>query len=206
MSAQPVTRSLDSPERRRPASSSSAAAGPAAAAPLPSDTISAPPDTIRIKRTYTFAGKTHTEEKVVARDSAEARLWLASRPDGSDEQQQDKDKEQEPLVRKPRKAFRSRFEPRPAEPVAARTDLNLAMSARASGGAGAGAGEARKLNTVEKSRVDWAGFVDKEGIREELELAGRAKGSYNVREGFLARTEALREEEARKARAAGKAR
>ena len=32
--------------------------------------------------------------------------------------------------------------------------------------------KAKKLNVVEKSRMDWAGFVDKEGIKDELELAG----------------------------------
>ena len=42
--------------------------------------MSAPPESnmIKIKRTYNFAGKVHTEEKLVARDSAEAKLYLAS--------------------------------------------------------------------------------------------------------------------------------
>ena len=59
--------------------------------------------------------------------------------------------------------------------------------------------------TVEKSRMDWAGFVDKEGIKDELALAGRAKGSYAERQDFLARTEARREDDARRLRLAGKA-
>ncbi|GJC86452.1 SWR1-complex protein 5 [Colletotrichum liriopes] len=37
-----------------------------------------PSEMIRIKRTYNFAGKVHTEEKLVARSSAEAKLYLAS--------------------------------------------------------------------------------------------------------------------------------
>ncbi|GJC86451.1 SWR1-complex protein 5 [Colletotrichum liriopes] len=64
--------------------------------------------------------------------------------------------------------------------------------------------QAKKLNTVEKSKMDWAGFVDKEGLKDELELAGRAKGSYAERQDFLARSEAKRDEEARRARLAGR--
>ncbi|OBT75788.1 hypothetical protein VF21_05536 [Pseudogymnoascus sp. 05NY08] len=52
----------------------------------------------------------------------------------------------------------------------------------------------RKLNTVEKSKMDWAGFVDKEGIREELEVAEKGKGSYLQRKEFLERVEGKREE------------
>ena len=64
---------------------------------------------------------------------------------------------------------------------------------------------AKKLNVVEKSRMDWAGFVDKEGLKDELELAGRSKESYASRQDFLARVDAHREEEARRARIAGRA-
>ena len=52
--------------------------------------------------------------------------------------------------------------------------------------------------------MDWAGYVDKEGIKDELELAGKSKTSFVSRQDFLARSEARREEEARRARLAGK--
>lgn len=39
----------------------------------------------------------------------------------------------------------------------------------------------KKLNIVEKSRMDWVGFVDKEGIKDELELVGKSKDFYVVR-------------------------
>ena len=48
--------------------------------------------------------------------------------------------------------------------------------------------------------MDWAGFVDKEGIKDELELAGKSKDSYAARQDFLARSEFRREDEARRAR------
>ena len=71
------------------------------------------------------------------------------------------------------------------------------MAARLKAGRDA---QAKKLTTVEKSRMDWAGYVDKEGIKDELELAGKSKDSYMAREDFLAKSEARREEDTRKAR------
>ena len=152
--------------------------------PGPRPTGLDPPDMVRIKRKYNFAGKVHTEEKLVPRDTAEAKLYLESMAPAD-----------EPSRPAPRKAFRSAFEP-VLEPLRHRGDLNLGVKARLE----AREAGAKKLNTVEKSRMDWAGFVDKEGLKEELEMAGRSKGSYVEREGFLARSEARREEDARRAR------
>ncbi|KAH7209092.1 bucentaur or craniofacial development-domain-containing protein [Fusarium oxysporum f. sp. albedinis] len=148
---------------------------------------------IRIKRTYNFAGRIHIEEKLVPRDSAEAKLYLASQG-----QEAPKDS---PEKRVTRKAFRSAFEPQ-VDLLPHRADLNLGMAARIKAGKEA---QAKKLNVVEKSRMDWAGYVDKEGIKDELELAGKSKDSYMAREDFLAKSEALREEDSRRARLAGKA-
>ncbi|KAF7562183.1 hypothetical protein G7046_g1940 [Stylonectria norvegica] len=146
---------------------------------------------IRIKRTYNFAGRAHTEEKLVARDSAEAKLYLASNGEAV--------AVDEPLDKRiTKKAFRSAFEPL-TDPLPQRGDLNLGMAARMKAGM-----EAKKLNTVEKSRMDWAGYVDKEGIQDELQLAGKSKESYNAREDFLARSEWRRDEESRRARMAGR--
>lgn len=151
---------------------------------------------IRIKRTYNFAGKVHTEEKLVQRDSAEARLYLASQGEDAEPAEPD-----QPDKRMPRKAFRSIFEP---VGVTAeqnqRADLNLGIAVRLQ----ERQDKAKKLNTVEKSRMDWAGFVDKEGIKDELALAGRAKGAFADRQDFLARSEARRDEEARRVRIASK--
>lgn len=151
----------------------------------------AQPDTIRIKRTYNFAGRVHTEEKVVARDSAEAKLYLASQ-DGEASAGADVS----PTKRATRKAFRSAFEPI-FDNGPGRTDLNLGLAARIQAGKEA---QAKKLNTVEKSRMDWAGYVDKEGIKDELELASKSKDSYAARQDFLARSEAVRDDDARRAR------
>ncbi|KAI8966346.1 BCNT-domain-containing protein [Daldinia sp. FL1419] len=153
---------------------------------------------IKIKRTYNFAGKVHTEEKMVPRDSAEAKLYLASQDPKSVE---DAEAEDDQPKRRPRKAFRSIFEP-VIEGLTQRADLNLGVDARLQLREQA---KAKKLNVVEKSRMDWAGFVDKEGIKDELELAGKSKESYVNRQDFLARVAANRDEEARRARIAGRA-
>ncbi|KAI0883631.1 BCNT-domain-containing protein [Annulohypoxylon maeteangense] len=153
---------------------------------------------IKIKRTYNFAGKVHTEEKLVPRDSAEAKLYLASQDPKTAE---DVEAEDGQPRRKPRRAFRSIFEP-VVEGLAQREDLNLGMDARLQLREQA---KAKKLNVVEKSRMDWAGFVDKEGIKDELELAGKSKQSYVNRQDFLDRVTANKDEEARRARIAGRA-
>lgn len=171
--------------------------------PDPDPTL-AESDPVLIKRTYNFAGKVHTEEKLVPRDSAEAKLYLAETGANAPE---DGSSFSPTPKRMPRKAFRSAFEPALVAAdgaVVQRTDLNLAMSVRLRARELAREAEARKLNTVEKSRMDWAGFVDREGIKDELELAGRSKHSFAARQEFLARSEALREEEARRARVAGR--
>lgn len=158
-------------------------------------------DMIMIQRTYNFAGKIHVEEKLVQRDSAEARLWLQSQPSEKARSQPSDTNITKPL-RPPKKARRSIFEPI-TEPLPQRTDLRFGVNNIRRDGKGAAANsgvQAKKLNTVEKSKMDWAGFVDKEGIKDELETAGKAKGAYLDQREFLARVEEKREEDARRAR------
>ncbi|KAK5131777.1 hypothetical protein LTR04_004897 [Oleoguttula sp. CCFEE 6159] len=60
--------------------------------------------------------------------------------------------------------------------------------------------KAQKLTAVQKSALDWAQHVDREGLQEELDKAGRAKGSYLIQREFLNQVELRREEAAREAR------
>lgn len=132
-------------------------------------------DTIAIKRTYVFAGETITEEKIVPKSSAEARLYLQSQtiqpqpisPVGG-----------KPL-RRPKKRP-SMFEPNPEGIVK---------------GLGPTPSKGPKLNVVEKSKLDWASHVDQEGLKDELDVAEKAKGGYMGRMDFLGRSEAKREED-----------
>lgn len=59
---------------------------------------------------------------------------------------------------------------------------------------------AKKLNTVEKSKLDWEKEVERKGMREELERAEKSGGSYLGRREFLERVEGKGEEGARVAR------
>jgi Bucentaur or craniofacial development len=171
---------------------------------LPSTLNDGPDSMIMIKRTYTFAGKVHTEQKLVAKNSAEAKLYLASLPENAPPAPP-AEAEPSPFTKPKRpvkKARRSIFEPVPLEGWPKRhdlhfgerkeSDLKLVELAGKDGG--------KKLNTVEKSAMDWAGFVDKEGIKDELDAAGKSKASYKARQEFLARVQQKKEEDERRAR------
>ena len=154
-------------------------------APAPKPNTPGTKETITIKRTYVFAGETITEEKQVAKTSAEARLYIQSLQEakgfGATAPMT------KPPLRRPKKRT-SMFEPNPEGTV-----KGLASTS-------ASANKGPKLNTIEKSKLDWAGFVDKEGIQEELDGAGKAKEGYLGRMDFLGRVEAKREEEVKGAR------
>lgn len=49
------------------------------------------------------------------------------------------------------------------------------------------AGKPKKMTTLEKSRLDWAGFVDQEGIKDDL--VHHNKGGYLQKQDFLNRVE-----------------
>lgn len=47
--------------------------------------------------------------------------------------------------------------------------------------------KAKKLNTLEKSKLDWIGFTKTEGLEEELEKHGKGGKGYVERQEFLER-------------------
>lgn len=147
-------------------------------APIQPPTSVPSEDMITIKRTYVFAGETITEEKAVPKTSAEAQLYLQNQQDLSS------GPPIHPPLRRPLKR-KSRFEPNPEGIVK---------------GLPASANKGPKLNVVEKSKLDWAGYVDKEGMQDELKNAEKAKDGYLSRTDFLGRVEAKREDELRNVR------
>lgn len=54
---------------------------------------------------------------------------------------------------------------------------------------------AAKLNTVQKSKYDWASYVDKNKLAEELDEHAKSKQSYAGRTDFLNRLESRKEEQ-----------
>ncbi|KHJ31128.1 putative swr1-complex protein 5 [Erysiphe necator] len=160
-----------------------------------------PNSMIKIKQTYKFAGKFHFEEKIVARGSAEAKLYLKSLSDASKVNLVELETQGQVLKikRPPKLARTSIFEPS-SHKMPQRTDLRLGVRRQNPLVASDLMKEGKKLNTVEKSIIDWAGFVDKEGIADELEAASKSKHSYKTHQEFLARVEQKKEEESRRAR------
>ncbi|KAG9236664.1 putative SWR1-complex protein 5 [Amylocarpus encephaloides] len=126
-------------------------------------------------------------------------LFLASQPPPSPSVSEPPSDTPFKPKRPPKKARRSIFEPIVDLPP--RTDLHFGIRKLVEGIEVLGMKDGgKKLNTVEKSAMDWAGFVDQEGIADELDAAGKSKGAYKSRQEFLARVERKKEEEARRAR------
>lgn len=114
---------------------------------------------IVIQRKYQFAGKLAVEEKKVPASSAEAKAYLAEQ---AEQVNQTSDKPVLPK-KKPTKKKKSILE----------AELN--------------AGKVQKMNTLQKSRLDWASFVDKEGLKDDL--SQHNKGGYLHKQDFLSRVE-----------------
>ena len=179
--------------------------------PQPASSVSEITETIQIPHTYTFAGETHTTLRTVPRSAPAAVAYLSSQSKSTGNVTNSGPSLRRPLARK------GLLDPNSArlikgQPAATRTDLPSTI-----GGNGArailskvagwdekgnrkGKKKEDKLNTVEKSKLDWEGVVEREGLREELEKAEKSGGSYLGRMEFLGRVGEKGEEEARRAR------
>ncbi|USP80321.1 hypothetical protein yc1106_07595 [Curvularia clavata] len=172
---------------------------------------------ITVKKTFTFAGQDTTEEKQIPRSQLDAYLKDGWKPQDTPAAASptDTSEKSDSKIRRPLRRP-SRFDPNPTgyvralapeyqlswprtsttnprpEPETA-TDIEAATAPKK-------AEKTHKLNVVDKSRMDWTGFVDKEGIAEELDTHGKTKEAYLGRMEFLAGVEARREEERRNAK------
>ncbi|CCH40575.1 SWR1-complex protein [Wickerhamomyces ciferrii] len=140
---------------------------------------------IKIKRKYEFAGEIVTEEKLVNKDSAEAREYLNSiknnpkseieTKNGSKDSKDGKELKQHdgPRLRIKRK-----------RPPLLEGIISGAIKP--------------KFNTLEKSKLDFAQFVDKEGIDDELRQHN--KDGYLERQDFLSRVEFFKDNQIKEIR------
>lgn len=182
-------------------------------------------DLVSIQKIYTFAGQRTTEDKQVPRSTLDRHIAEGWKPvdaivqeTGGAERKED-GAEAENTRSKIRRPLRrpSRFDPNPTGYV--RTlppEHQLTWPRKTVAAASAGhenvlateasklprTEKAQKLNVVDKSRLDWTGFVDKEGIADELAVHGKTKEAYLGRMEFLAGVEARREEERRRLKTA----
>jgi hypothetical protein len=186
--------------------------GVATTAPADSET-----DLVAVKKIYTFAGQRTTEEKQVPRSKLETFLsdgWKTTEPEAqapevATRKERAEGGERQPRIRRPLRRP-SRFDSNPTGYVRALPpEYQLSWPRKFTAAAAADqenalapealkaprVEKAQKLNVVDKSRLDWTGFVDKEGIAEELDVHGKTKEAYLGRMNFLAGVEARQEEE-----------
>ncbi|WPH03345.1 swr1-complex protein 5 [Acrodontium crateriforme] len=167
-----------------------------------------PQQMIKIKRNIEYAGEVTEIEEEVPRNSKEAQIYLKDHPE-ADPNYKPEDNGQEKLLRPLRRP--SMFEPNPAGLVKgvppdklrprAPSRLDVLMAEKR-------AEEERKkkadkMTTVQKSALDWKGFVEKEGLKDELDTYGKSKDGYLQREEFLGRAQLLREAAGKAARLKG---
>ncbi|PYI23797.1 BCNT-domain-containing protein [Aspergillus violaceofuscus CBS 115571] len=157
---------------------------------------------VKIKRTYKFAGEMITEEKIVPKDSAEAKLYLANHGDANVETiDATTTTATEDVAIKLRRPLRrvSRFDPNPTGAIKKSWEKQPAAEITGQDENARGP----KINTVEKSRMDWAAYVDSAGLKDELKVHSKAKEGFHGRMEFLDRVGANIEEERRNARLKG---
>lgn len=175
---------------------------------------------IALKKTYSFAGQDTTEEKSVPRSQLDKYLsdgWFTATPEAAPAasttiaEQDPKSRTRRPLHRPSRYDANTAgyvrtlapehqlFWPRKASATLISGTENIMPPPELP----KAKDKTQKLNVVDKSRMDWTGFVDKEGIADELNTHGKTKESYLGRMNFLADVEAKKEEERKRARLSG---
>lgn len=172
----------------------------------PHDTAQAGGDDemITITRLVEYAGETSTITERVPRSSKAAQQYLVSNPSGPTPNP-------DPAVLRPLKRP-SLFEPNPTglvkgvppTQVRPRAPSRLDVLQAEKRAAEEAKKKAERMTTVQKSALDWRGFVDQEeGLKGELEKYGKSGRGYLEREGFLGRVELAREGARRDARLKG---
>ena len=159
-------------------------------------------ETITIKRKYNFAGDIVTEERVVPKDSAEAKLHLSMGTTGAENESEPSKPETQIInLRRPLRKM-SRFDPNPPGLIKRSWEKHTPtpVAAPGPGEGSSAASKGTKLNVVEKSKLDWAAYVDRTGIKDDLDVHSRAKEGYLGRMEFLNRIDNKKEEERRNAR------
>jgi Bucentaur or craniofacial development len=149
-------------------------------------------DMITIDETYEFAGEVHTRKKTIPRTCTEAKLWLSRRSSYNSDA---RFPGIEPVRRPLRKI--SRFDPNIHNLEGFQKNWQRSVA----DGKGS---KVQKLNTVEKSKMDWAAHVNEEGLQDELIEHAKAKGGYLGRMDFLGQVEQRKEDDARRVRAKGR--
>lgn len=161
-------------------------------------------DMITITRRIAYAGEETEVRERVPRTSKRAQEYLALHP-ASSTTTQPTGTASSPLNRPLKRP--SQFEPNPGAVIKGVAPEKLRPHPyRAPTRTDAGKPSLRleKMTTVQKSAVDWQGFVaGTEGLAAELVEYGKSKAGFLAREEFLDRAQGVREQRARDARLKG---
>jgi hypothetical protein len=164
---------------RGPASS---AASANRSAELSSATAAKEDDMITITETYEFAKNIITKEKKVPRNSAIGQAYLKQQADREKAKKSEYATTESPTVPSGNSATQYATKPKLGSGRRKRKGSSLeAMAAK---------GKPTKLNTLEKSKLDWQGFVEEEGIEDDLKRHN--KGGYLHKQDFLSRVDEKR--------------
>lgn len=158
-------------------------------ADTPQEDNSLNPQKVKIESSYTFAGKVITESKLVDADSAEAKAYFNSTKGitASNLKASAATRSFVPIIR---------TIPGSTEPTELRIKLkrpSLIDKFLSTYG-----DKKQKLSTLEKSRLDWASFVDKKKLKDDLSTHN--KGGYLDKQEFLGRLQDKRDEHYQKAK------
>ncbi|ODV84392.1 hypothetical protein CANARDRAFT_201073 [[Candida] arabinofermentans NRRL YB-2248] len=180
-----IWESMNTPTPREPNNTPDLSNNSNNSTPLSTSTA---PEKIKIKRTYEFAGEQITEEKWVDADSEEAKAHFnsvkiaaenTSAKESSGKNQVTAVSSTEGLKRRPPKRKRRSL-----------IDDLLNGSSKT------------KLSTLEKSRLDWATYLDKNKISDELKF--KNKGGYLDQQDFLGRVSSRQDTKYKEAKASSK--
>lgn len=157
-------------------------------------------DMVTVTQVHEFAGELVSKEVRVHKDSKEAQAFISR-------QSKPIDPVTSKTLRRPL-ARQSMFEPNPTREVKglpadrqrlrapSRADV-LAAQMRDNDDAKE---KAHRMNTVQKSALDWAKHVDAQGLKDELSEYGRSKQGYMAKKDFLDGVTGRKELEERNAR------
>lgn len=138
---------------------------------------------ITITKVFDFAGEEIKVTKEVDADSKEAKAELKKR------EQLEKEKD---TTAAPSESTVKDVKPSPSSVSAGSGVLGLKRPAPSGGGLGSvlsKIGKKQKMGTLDKSKMDWEAYKEKEGIAEDLRIHNKGKDGYIERMAFLNRTD-----------------
>ncbi|KAI7499989.1 hypothetical protein KC367_g4023 [Hortaea werneckii] len=180
------------------------------------NTASTTPETLTIRRRIEYAGEVTEITEQVPLHSKQAQQYLRDHPEADPTHNPSSSVPSDKtlptlLLRRPTKRP-SLFEPNPTAAVKGvppsrlrpRTPSRLDVLQAERKQAVENQKRAEKMSTVQKSALDWKGFVDSDrAVREELDVYGKSKEGFLAREDFLGRADLARVEMGRRARLMG---